>query len=345
MPMIALRRTCIAAALAVMLSGCAINALRVDVASNVGAQAQTAVAAAQTYLATVQDAREASNSDLIGIDAQCAPDRAYVRIKPDYAAFQAGGDASGWLCTRDASADTFPTALDLAPIDRELDPDFALINAIAAYGDAITAILDDKGGDPSGDILAALATAQSGEKLIDALTGAKPRIPGVSDPRVQAATDLVAMLGQLAVEQRQVDRLRLLSTSSGSGALIRALRDHLATWEIGRRTDGDMRLVVAKIVFAQILAGNPRPGPGERQAALSDYYARNKQVYAAASLGSALDATLAELAAADQHLRDVLRAQPRLSAADRVALARTTKQRLGTAFASLTTAVLAFKGV
>lgn len=342
--MIANRLICLAA-LTLALPGCAINALRVQVAGTVANQAQAATAAAQSYLATVQDAREAANSDLIGIDAQCAPDRAYVRIKPDYAAFQAGGDASGWLCARDASADTFPTALDLAPIDRELDPDFALINAIAAYGDAITGILDDKSGDPSGDILAALATAQSGEKLINALTGAKPKIPGADDPRVQAVSGLITMLGQLASEQRQVDRLRLLAASSGSSALIRSLRDHLANWEIGRRTDGNMRLVVAKIIFAQILAGNPRPGPAERQAALADYYARNKQVYTASSLGSAIDATLAELDAADQHLRDVLRAQPKLNAADRAMLARTTQQRLSAAFASLTAAILAFKGV
>ena len=342
--MIAIRRTFSIVALALMLNGCALNALRVEIAGSVAAQAKTATAAAQAYLGTVQDARQASNSDLIGIDGQCAPDRAYVRIKPDYAAFRAGGDVSGWLCAREASAETFPTPLDLAPIDRDLDPDFALINALGAYGDAITGILADKSGDPTPDILGALALAQSGEKLIDAVTGAKPIIPGADDPRTKAATDLITLLGQLANEQHQVNRLKLLTASPGSATLIHTLRDHLANWELGRRTDNNMRLIVAKIMFAQIMAGNPAPGPSARQQALADYYARNRQTYATASLGAAIDATLAEFAATDQHLRDVLRDHPKLSAKDRAEIGRITRQRLTAAFNSLASLILAFKG-
>ncbi|MEP9358449.1 hypothetical protein [Sphingomonas sp. KR3-1] len=328
--------------LPVALAGCAMNALRVEVAGTVAAQAKTATAAARAYLGTVQETRDSFNSDLIGIDGLCAPDSAYIRLKPDYAAFVQGGDPAGWLCARDASAETYQAPIDLAPIDRGLDPDFALINAIGAYGDAITAIVDDKSGDPSADIAGAIALARAGEGLIDALSGAKPVIPGEDDPRSKAANGLITLLGQLANEQHQVNRLRALAASSGSTELIATLRRHLASWEIGRRTDNNMRLVVAKILFAQTLTGHP--GPSARQAALATYYARSKQTSAATSLGDAIGAALDDLSAADEHLRNVLRDNPKLSDKDRAELARITRQRLTTAFNALTALILAIKG-
>ena len=240
---------------------------------------------------------------------------------------------------------TSPAPLILAPIDPDLEPTLLVIDALGAYGSAIAEILDTKEPDASGDITNALTFARSAENLLRAGFGGKPVLPAADDKRLAALTDFIAFLSELNAEADKVVQLRkLIAQDSGSASLVASLRNHLAAWEVGRRSDANLRFVIAGALLGQSARIDPPLPAGQRREFAQIYYAQSSARIDAAKLAPALDETLAGLAEADDSFRAILKQNPKLSSKQRRRLADITRQRLIRAFDFLTALLVAAKG-
>ncbi len=334
-------------ALLICLGGCATNDLRIEYAGDVAAKGKVAAAASRDFLVKADETRVASNVDLIAIDPACVPNNAYVRLQPKLQAFKnPDNPPRGWLCApAQAAGITYPRPFSLAPLGSELEPTFVLIDALGAYSAALTEIVDDQGPDPVKDLTDALGLARSADGLLHALTGGETRVPAADDPRVKAVTGFIQFIVDLQTAQDKVKRLNQLTHSSdGSADIIKALRDHLAAWELSRRADEGLRFVLAGVLIRQAQAAEPSLPAAKRREFARSYYDRAAAGITSAKLKPALDAALEEVAATDADLRRVLMEHPKLSDAERRELAQITRERLARAFDTLTQLVLAFKG-
>lgn len=334
-------------AIALLLAGCATNALRLEYATDVAAKGKVAATAARQFLVRVDETRISSNLDLIAIDPACVPNSAFVRIQPRMGRLRdPARPPRGWLCApQKATGVTYDSPFSLAPFGDDMEPTFVLIDALGAYAAAIADILDEKGPDPVKDLTDALGLARSADGLLQSLAGGNPIVPAADDPRVKAVSDFIAFVSELRTEQDKVKQLRKLAASTGSVETVTALKDHLANWEQRRRTDEGLRFVLAGVLVRQAQAAEPPLAAGARRDFARAYYDRAAGVVAAGKLKPALDATLDEMAAADADLRRTLADHPKLSEDERVKLAAITRERIGRAFDTLAQLVIAFKGV
>jgi len=331
---------------AALLSGYATNALRLDYAGDVAAQAETAANASRKFLTDVEKTRTEANLDLIAADPNCTPLFVYLRRVPDVAAISDPDDPPrGWLCAKQPVAGvTQNDPYSLEPIGNELEPTLILIASLGAYGAAINDILEQEGGDAAQDIADSVALAGAAENLLRSAIGGKRLVPAADDPRLTSITAFVAFLQELQTEQDKVDDLRaLVASSTGNEAIIRDLRDHLRSWEIARASDVIVQRALADTIMGVALRGETTPG--ERRALVAPYYQRAADQVTAARLAPALDAVLGELQAADADLRRVLKQNPDLTPAERARVARLNRQRLTRAFNGLADILTAFKGV
>ena len=336
-----------AAALLLMLSGCAINALRTEAAADVATKSQVAAGASRLYLQRVAETRTATDLDLIALDPACAPNHPYPRLIPRLELVKDPKlPPRGWLCAPSPQPGvTSPVPLMLAPIGSELEPTLLLVNALGAYGSAITEILEKKGADPAGDIASALMLARSAEGLLRAGFGGDAVVPAADDTRLTALTDFISFLTELRNEADKVAQLRaLIDEDPGSATLIASLRNHLQAWEIGRRSDANLRFVIAGALLGQSARIDPPLPASQRREFAQVYYTQAAARIDAAKLAPAIDETLAGIAEADSSFREVLKENPKLSPKQRKRLAEITRERLVRAFDSLAALVLAAKG-
>ena len=335
-------------ALAISLIGCATNALRIEYASDVAAKGKVAAAASRDFLVKVDATRVAANIDLIAVDPACVPNTAYVRRQPLLVRFKnPDKPPRGWLCAPQAIAGvTYDDSFSLAPLGGDLEPTFVLIDALGAYSAAITAILDDKGPDPVKDLTDALGLARSADGLLHALAGGTAIVPAADDPRLSAVGKFIQFVSDLRTEQDKAKRLKLLTDSpEGSADIVRALRRHLAVWELSRKADEGLRFALSGILIAKAQAAEPPLRMAQRRDFARSYYDRAAAVVTSAKLKPALDAVLTEVGDADADLRRVIVEHPKLNETERRKLAQITRERVGRAFDTLTQLVLAFKGV
>ena len=327
------------------LGSCGLNQIRIGYAGDVAAKGKVAAAASRDFLVTVDQTRIAANLDLIAMDPACAPLQTYVRRQPDLRAFKdPANPPRGWLCATAAVKDvTYDQPFSLAPLGGDLEPTFVLIDALGAYASGLAAIVDEKGDDPIGDLTDALALVRSAEGLLDSLSGAAPVVPSADDKRLAAIKGFAQFLVDLQNEKTKADKLKKYVESQGSADTIRALRDHLSAWELSRRSDANLRFVLAAVLINGAQAADP-PLPAERRRAIAkNYYDRAAARVSSAKLKPAIDAVLVELGAADDDLRRVLHDKPNLTAAERARLAEITRERIGKAFDLLTALVTSFK--
>jgi hypothetical protein len=327
------------------LASCGLDQIRVGYAGDVSAKGKVAAAASRDFLVTVDQTRVDANLDLIAMDPACAPLQTYVRRQPDLQAFKdPAKPPKGWLCATAAVKDvTYDQPFSLAPLGGDLEPTFVLIDALGAYASGLAAIVDEKGDDPVGDLTDALALVRSAEGLLDSLSGAAPVVPAADDKRLTAIQGFAQFLVDLQNEKTKADKIKEYVTSQGSADTIRALRDHLAAWELSRRSDENLRFILAAVLIKSAQAADPPLAAERRRGIAKNYYDRAAARVSSAKLKPAIDAVLVELGAADDDLRRILRDKPNLTAAERARLAEITRERIGKAFDLLTALVTSFK--
>ncbi|MDF7776950.1 hypothetical protein P1X14_16960 [Sphingomonas sp. AOB5] len=344
-------RKLILLALGLALGGCALNALQVEYAGNVSAKGKIAVAATRTYLGKVSASRELANLDLVGLDANCMPDIAYLRMEPALFQKDAKGEEipvaslpRGWLCDAEEKPGS-NIAFSLAPIGRELEPTIELLDSLSLYFEAIDKILTPQGPSPKDDLAAAISLAQSGDALLHAIVGGKPVLPAKDSARSKAILGFGNFLAELLAEDDKARQLqRLAASDAGSAQLVAALLDHLRAWEDSRASNERTRTITAFVIMDRQLRGKQVMTPSARQDVVKTYYTRAAADLEASRLYPALAGALKELDEADAALRRVLAGGNRLTDADRIKLARITRDRVGRAFDTLAALILSFRG-
>lgn len=329
------------------LMGCATNALRIEYATDVAAKAELAAAASRQYLVEIDKARVAANLELVASDPACVPNAAYVRRQANLSAIRSlETPPRGWLCAAAPTPGvTYDDAISLAPLGADLEPTFVLIDAVGAYSAAITKIVDEKGPDPVQDLTDALALARSAEGLLQALAGGTPVVPAADDKRLAAVTGLIAFITELRTEQSKVERLRhFLANDNAEAGLIIALQNHLDGWETSRKSDENLRFVLASTLVGQAQRIDPPLPQVQRRAFAKAYYDSAAARIVSGRLKPALDGVLDEVAAADEDFRRVLAENPRLNSEEKKRVAEIARERMGRAFDALTRLVLSFKG-
>lgn len=328
----------------VTLSSCAMNPLRIETARDVAGSAQVAVAATRSYLDTVEEARLRASLDVIGLDPNCVAG-AYMLRNPKLTQVRdPRTPPRGWLCSATKRPDTNPVPLAVGPITPELEPTLALVEALGSYADAITKIVDQKDPDPGKDLTDAFRLARAAEDLLRVGIGGTAVLPAADDQRLAAVTGFINLIALLDRERDQVEKLRILTQEKETGALITAMRDHLANWELSRKTNANLSYVIAGLMYGRSSQIDPPLPAATRRDYADAYFAASEPLISSAKLQPALDRSLAEVADADVELRDTLASNPRLTDKQKQRLSELTRERLITVFNSLTKLLTAAKG-
>ena len=331
-----------------LLSGCAIDALRVETATEVSTKGRVALAVAHDELARIAAQREALNLDYVGLDSACAPAQANLRLAPQLdPRHPLAAQPRGWLC----AATPIPQGtvrLSLKPASRELAPALLVLDGVGQYLSAITAIVAEEKPTTAADFTETIGALHSAEALIRA--GARSEqatlLPPASNDTVKAIADLIGLVDQLNLEHRQVRSLReLVASNNAAGELIAAAQNVLGNWEVARSADASARSTIALFVMTNYLQAKQPPASEQRRQLVKDYYARADAEVDDAALGAAVSCAFAALAAADSELRSELQKNPNLSASKRAELARLTRRRVASAFDALTTVITAIAKV
>lgn len=326
------------------LAGCATNALRLDYATDLAAEGHATALASSAFLDRVEDARIAANIELATSDPNCLPLTAHLRERPDLSRMGAMGEPlRGWLCAQGPEPGT--VALSMAPLSDELLPTIELIRALGEYSDSIADILAQDGSQDAADFADTLALLGAAADTATAL-GMVPEgsgFPGAADPRLPAIADFVAIVTELSAEQRKVDQLRLLATSTtGSAELISTLEDHLMLWDLSRRADISVHSTLASEMMGQAFRAEPPAIAATRRELVTAYYMRERGAREELRAYRVIGGMLASLAAADNDLRRVLRENPDLTAEERAERARELRARVTRAFETATALLTAF---
>lgn len=327
---------------ALLFTGCATDQLRLQYAGDVAGRAKATTAAADLYLQEVDAARIEANIDLIAADPACGRQRPVLRAVPTPPT-----GAAGTLCVPASQTPGLQDAeISLAPIGEELKPTLALISSLALYGEGLAEVLDGPGADPANTLADAVETARSAQGLLLALGAKAGRPLAADDARVSATTNLIRFVGTLAAEQRKVGGLRgyLALHGAETSQAILLLRRHLLTWENARKADQALRSGIVAVTAQAVLARTPPASPGDRRAALRNFYSRQRDAAAEATLYLALDNALQTLSSADGDLRRVIVEQPKLNAEERALVAEATRKRVIRAMDGIAAMITAFPG-
>lgn len=234
----------------------------------------------------------------------------------------------------------------MAPLGEELRPTLVLLAGLALYGEGLAEVLDGKEADPATTFSDAVETARSAQGLLLAL-GARAGTPlARDDPRVVATTNLIGLVGNLAGEQRKVKVLReyLRDHNSEAPQAVELLRRHLLTWEIARKADVAVRSGISAVTAQAVLARSPPSSPGERRAALRDFYTRQHDAAAEAALYPALDNDLRAMGSANADLCRIIVQHPKLSREERAVVAEATRKRIIRAMDGIASLITSFRG-
>ena len=330
--------------LLVSLGGCAINALRVEYADNVGAAGQAAAAGARNFLALAEQTRNEANIEIIVADPACAQPGAIFRSDLTIAS---ATPRTGDFCRQITPQDMPKTVTRFSALDptEELAPALDLIEVLLGYTDTLADIAADQPVDAGKRIDQTLATANALEDAFSALLGRQGDLtPGPDDPRIVAVKDFLSLVLTLQQEADQVARLRAVLAKNPNGAkpMISALKRSLSAWESSRKNDSLLRLGVAKILTKRVLDAVPPSKPVERREALRMEYSARAKARAEDRFHPAVMRMLTELESADADFRRIIVKDPTLTKAERRKLAELTRQRVVAALQTFTGLIKAF---
>ncbi|MBW6527092.1 hypothetical protein KZ813_09605 [Sphingomonas sp. RHCKR7] len=213
-----------ALAVALLLTGCATNAVRIEAAGDVAARGGEAVTATAAYLDSVEQRRRDAAAALVASDASCLP-ATPLRIQvPTSAApppaplcFDGDTPAPGYTALS-IDVGTSPRAL--------LAPRVALIAAVGDYIEALATIL----AEPKTDVSSELTAFAERVGRVTAAAGMPDTDP--ASPRGAGLVALAAFAAELAHEARTAGRVRALVEARGDTVdrALAELRGEVEGW-------------------------------------------------------------------------------------------------------------------
>jgi hypothetical protein len=220
------------AATSLALTGCGLNAIRVQTASEVGAASTAISGAAKQQLENMSRLREQAFISLVASDASCEYNTELQVFIP-----QRPGLPPAPLCAKDINDTRVGydnRTINFAPVPAQaLAPTLELIGAVAAYGEALTKITEQPEFDISDDIAEAIGLATRAQALAAGLgSSGIPEIGDITTDQQQTATDLINFLGMLAQEKRQVKDIRAIVKKHGANFVKASerLKKQITTW-------------------------------------------------------------------------------------------------------------------
>ena len=326
------------------LSGCAINALRVEYAGNVGAAGTAAAVGLREFLDFAQQTRNEANIEIIVADPACNQPSAIFR---EPLIISSKTPKVGDFCRQLSKTDDPKKVTRFSTADpaEDLEPAFQLINVLVDYTDTLADIAAEQPVDAARRIDTGLETAQALEDAFNALVGRQTAtIPALDDPRVVAVKGFLDLVLKLKNEADQVAQLRSILADRPMGAkpMIGALKKTMFIWENSRKNDSLLRLGVSKILIKRVLEGTSIAQSNERREALRMDYAARAKARADDRLYPAVTQLLSELQNADEDFRRVIVKDPTLTKAERRKLAEITRQRIVSALQTFTALLKAF---
>lgn len=329
---------------ALLLSGCATNALRVEYAANVAEKAKSSVASYQAYLVGVETRRVAFNIDVIGYDPDCVPNVFHMRKKANLKLFAekyAKNEHRGWLCGKQAGSEF----VDLAahPFVTELQSTLRLLEALGVYANGVAKIVKGDGESPLKDFENAHALAVSAGNLLDTLIGLGGAPIDKDDPRVEAIKGFAGFLLELKQEQDQVKQLRkYLDMNASTVTLVSTLKNHLAVAGLADEARSTLRLALASDVLGALQASTETVKEERRREAAILYYKLAADTAAISAMISGVQTVLDDLQAADDDLRRIIKENPQLTLEERRKRAEIFMRRVTAGFDHLTGIVSSF---
>ena len=232
-----------AAVAALLLAGCATNAVWLETAGTVQTRSREAVTAASTYFDAIEQRRRAAAAALVASDPSCLP-ATPLRIQVPIAS--TAGAAP--LCPADeapAPAPGYTTfEVDIGSSPRTvLEPPIALLAAISDYADALASILEAPKTDVSAEITAFADQADRLARFSNFVAGTDlPNVnAAIASEQGQSLVALIAFASDLAREARQTRDVRALVIERGAvvDRAIASLSVQVSTWGRGAARNAD----------------------------------------------------------------------------------------------------------
>ncbi|MGK6322160.1 hypothetical protein ACMGDM_03640 [Sphingomonas sp. DT-51] len=316
-----------ALAAALLLAGCAANAVRIEAATEVTARGREAVTATGAYLDAVEQRRRDAAAALVASDASCLP-ATPLRIQvPTSAAAppaplcpEGDAPAPGYAVLR-IDVGTSPRAL--------LAPRVALLAAVGDYVEALATLLVAPKTDASAELTA--FAEQVGR--VAAAAGAAEVDPAT--PRGESLIALAAFAAELAREARTAGQVRALVEQRGDTVdrALAELRREVDGW--GRTAARSADDLYGNALFRAYLRHRADLTAEQREQLAARVFAAREAARTGPDRAAAVADALALAATAQADLRAAL--SGRLTAAQRRAVARLNLDRIARALGLVAT--------
>lgn len=246
--------------LALALTGCGANALRLEIAGKVSTSATAVVDQANAAIDRARKARIDANSALIASDPSCSPGTATLLVYSPTTDYKAGNPAPP-LCAVPLAKGGFQQwsgyqieSISVGPIPEDaLKPTIQLIGAIADYQSALAKILADPNADVQKELEGILAKAGAAQTLAEGLIGSTlPKLPDLGSPQAKSAVALIQFVTDLMKEARKTADVRKLVVARGPKVMdeiLPLLRDQLRMWN-GIVPSGDLATQTQRLLIA-----------------------------------------------------------------------------------------------
>ncbi|QXQ04752.1 hypothetical protein KX816_10530 [Sphingosinicellaceae bacterium] len=278
----------------------------------------------------VRTARENANIALVANSPTCAWTEEII-LRGDEVASRHASNALTCrpLGTAAAAGDE---TVSLRPIrEQALKPTTETIAALAAYLDAVNAIMSAEAPDVGARLGEAFGYATKAQAALNAVTKGKLAvIPTLTAEQGNAIKDLVKLIGDLAAEQHKVRELGHVVALQNKtvGKLIASLKKQVAEWGNASLT-GDLQLNDAALTeLGRGLAGGRPPDPESRAELIRTIIEAKRTTDAVPTLLAAVDTSLDDMATAQADLFKAYSDHPDWTKAERTKQAKLNRERL-----------------
>jgi hypothetical protein len=308
-----------AVAIALVLSACAANELRIERANSLSAQAKVTVGAGRAYIADLQTRRREAAVALIASDPSClwVPS---LTVDSEW-------DGTRGLCDLTGVPTSRRVSINLQPVTPEaLKAITTSIAGIAAYQGALADILEEEPEDAKESIATAIETLTTAAGDINRIAGDNVLDLGpLSSGRAEAVVSLIATLDALRQTDLKVRHVRTLVAQTNSADLIDAL-DQSAT-RLNLLQDGNAVTIRLQGLNRAYSDERARLNFSERVERLRELAAANDDFVSGRRLRlETFRGVLTELRQSDTALRDALAG--RFTPEERRRIARENRKQL-----------------
>lgn len=195
--------------LAIILSGCATNTIRMERAGTMTEAARTATDATRVLMADVQAENRNALIDLVASDPNC-------RLPTPLIAQDATAEDET-ICRKGNRQDN---DFQLTRLTRQdFAPSLAVIDGLVAYFDAVDAIITREPTDLTDRLIGAQANLDAIASDLGNLTGQEGGVlPVLTDDQKGAVADTLSLLGEMIDEAARVDDLRKIEIQMDQAA-------------------------------------------------------------------------------------------------------------------------------